>query len=382
VPSPYSPEASSHLRIVHVVTSLDPGGLENGVVNLANHLDPERFQTAIICLERVGAFRARLKANTSVECLEKEPGFRVGAVHRLRRLFWQFAPDVVHSHNIGPLIYSALALWSGPRKWSLLQGEHAELRPDEKTFRRLWMRRICYQACRRVHVVSAGLGEELASIGLSRKKISVTLNGVDLGRFCPVSPERRHDLRARHGIPENAFVLGVVGRFGELKRHVRLLESFDALAGAVPRLHLLIVGDGGPERARVLARMEASPFRGRITWAGFQLEPSLFNQMMDLLVIPSENEGLSNAMLEAMASGVPCLANTACGASEVIQDGVNGLLRTLQSPDALAAAIQEALLAPGLLASLGQSARETARLRFSLATMMETYSKLYREVAR
>lgn len=92
----------SRIRILHVVTSLEPGGLENGVVNLANGLDQNRFETGIICLERLGAFCDRLAGDVSVRSLDKLPGFKMPAVLDLVREIRNQSPDIIHTHNLGP----------------------------------------------------------------------------------------------------------------------------------------------------------------------------------------------------------------------------------------------------------------------------------------
>lgn len=379
-----SGESTGRVRhVVHLVTSLEPGGLENGVVNLANSLNPKRYRTSIVCLERLGEFCHRLNASVTVECLEKSPGFQWAIGRRLGRRLRKSQVDLLHTHNLGPLIYGLLASWGGQAPWEIIQGEHAELRPDETVFHRLWTRRLGYRRCAAVHAVSEGLRRELVElVGLDETRSRAILNGVDCNRFSPVLKEQQERERSESAIGVDEFVIGIVGRFGAFKRHDRLLEAFEALEGRVGgrRLHLLVVGDHGPEKERMTRAFKATPFAEQISWVGFQLDPAPHYRLMDLLVIPSENEGLSNAMLEAMASGVPCLAHPACGAAEVIRDGENGWLRSMESADALAGELASLVGEVGQVASAGLAARKTAEQRFSLSTMIEGYARLYEEV--
>ena len=374
--------ASRKMHIVQVVTSLEPGGLENGVVNLANGLDPERFQTTFVCLERVGDFAGRLNNGVRVICLDKPPGFRPQAVRELARIIRREQADIVHTHNFSPLIYGCLANVLGGCRAAVLQGEHGQLRPAEMTFKRRLLRHAGYLACRRIHTVSAGLKSDLVAQGFSGKKMEVILNGVDCGRFTAVPEERRAAIREAHGLDGDSVVIGIVGRFVALKGHARLIEAFGRLAADHPRLRLLIVGDHGPERDSILRQIEGSPVRERIVWTGYQKDTVDFYRMMDLLVVPSDSEGLSNVMLEAMACGVPCLAHPACGANEVIVDGENGLLREMSTPEALAAAISGIAFDAELLGRLAAGARQTADHEFSLAAMVKGYGKLYGEMCR
>ena len=381
-PNPISAQtkAPRRIQILHVVTSLEPGGLENGVVNLANQLDPLRFKTSIACLERVGEFAQRLGRDTELTCLEKPPGFRLSAIVELARMIARTRPDVIHTHNLGPLIYGTLANLASGNKAVVLQGEHAQLRPDEKTRKRRFIRKVCYRSCGMVHAVSGGLREDLTANGFANDKIRVILNGVDCVRFSPPGEEERNSLRKKHGLLQDGLVIGIVGRFGEFKGHARLIRGFEQLAEKHPRLQLLMVGDHGPEKDRVMELVAASPYRERIVWSGFQSEPADFYRMMDLLVVPSENEGLSNALLEAMACGVACVAHPACGANEVVVEGVNGMLRPMADAGQLATVIREAIADPLRLRELGIQARRTAEQGFSMTAMLSGYSRLYEEI--
>jgi len=384
-PAPAAPSASvtksDRIRILHLVTSLEPGGLENGVVNLANGLDPSRFHTTIACMERVGDFARRLRDDVKVVCLGKGPGFQFSTARLLARTIHSEQADILHTHNLGPLIYGSLAGVLARGRAAVLQGEHGQMRPAEMIPRRKWLRKAGYRVCSAVHAVSAGLRTDLVNHGFSGEKIRVILNGVDCTRFSPVPDEERALVRESWKIEKDAVVLGIVGRFVALKGHARLIEAFERLSVDHPRLRLLIVGDHGAERENILRKIDESPVKERIVWTGYQSETVDFYRMMDLLVVPSDSEGLSNVMLEAMACAVPCLVHPACGANEVVVEGINGLLREMGTPEALVSALGGVVADPALLAKLGAGARQTAEQRFSLASMVNGYSRLYEELA-
>jgi glycosyltransferase involved in cell wall biosynthesis len=334
---------------------------------------------SVCCLEREGAFAQRLPATHAVHVLHKPVGFSFRAVARLARLIAQTRPHIIHSHNLGPLIYGGLASGLG-LCCAILHGEHSLLRPDELQSRRLRQRRWLYRGCRKVHAVSSELRDQLAQVGLPAAKITVLPNGVDTEQF---APRDRAAARGQIGhVPENAFVVGTVGRFGAFKRHALLIEAFDELARQRPDAHLLIVGGGGPEEERVRARARASAASARIHFAGFQDRVTPYYQAMNLLVVPSVNEGMSNAILEAMACNVPVLAHTVCGSAEIITPGVDGLMADLKTVDALHAQLAAVAADSARLDLLGRAARETMVRRFSLGKMIENYRKMYRAVAR
>lgn len=365
----------SPLRILHVVFSLDAGGMENGIVNVSAALSPAEFEIHVCCLARGGEFVRRFPNPERVHVLGKKEGFSPGTVAAISRHIRSLSPDIVHTHNLGPLIYTVLAAPAAP----IVHGEHAELTPSELAPHRRLLRRFLYRRVKRVHTVSHSLRDSLVRQGLPGDRIDVIVNGVDTGRF---QPGDREAARRETGLPLDATILGLVGRFGYFKRHADLIAAFEELAPAHSRLALLFTGGGGPLEAETRRYAAASAFAARIHFAGFQLDPRPWIRSLDLLLLPSVNEGLSNALLEAMACGIPALAHTACGNGDVIRDTENGFLRDLSRVDRLRDALAEVLGQPNILPPLGRAARLTAEERFSLASMVEGYRRLYLQNAR
>lgn len=371
---------SRELCVVHVLDSLAPGGLENGVVNVARRLQGNGFDMRAACLRFKGDFADRMPNPDHVTVMGKLGGFTPQAVWNLRQHLIATRADVAHTHNLGTLVYAALATHGG-QLCPIVHGEHGQVQKQELNFKRLWQRRLLFRSCHQVHVVSASVRENLADLGLaSRNSIRVITNGVDCARFCP--PESKVAARAAIGLGANDQVIGIVGRLVALKRHRMLFEAFEAIAAGLPGLQLLVVGDGGDDREDIIRAMQEHPFSQRIHWVGHQNDLRPYYQAMDLLAAPSEIEGLSNAVLEAMASGVPVLAHSACGNSEVIQDGTNGFLRELNNAAILADELTAAMAAPEVLEVSGQKARQGAQLGFSMESMVAGYADLYRAAAR
>ena len=364
-------------RVLHLVNSLDPGGMENGVVNMAQKLGPVGFEIHVGCLEREGAFGAKLPEPRKIHLLGKRGGFSPATILRLHRLLRRLRPDLLHTHNLGPLIYGSLATLFGATL-PILHGEHSQLTAEERSPKRLRQRRLLYRGCRVVHCVSAGIQAELLRLGFPRKLLVLTMNGVDTRRF---EPGNRLAARERFGIPAQSVVIGIVGRFGPFKGHRILLDAFDLLAPLQPALHLLIAGCGGSEEAATAERVQGSPFRERIHWLGFQENPAGCYQALDLLALPSTNEGLSNAALEAMATGVPVLGNTGCGHEQIISHGRDGLVADLGNAALLARELALLLANPEKMKDYGARAKEKALAHFSIDAMAATYAELYRSVA-
>lgn len=365
------------MKILHVVNSLDPGGMENGVVNLTRGLEARGFESHVACLERRGAFSGRLPGSSKTFLLGKTRGFSPVAAWRLSRTIAQLRPDVVHSHNIGPLIYTGLARLLG-RRVPWVHGEHSQLTEEEQQPRRLRQRRRWYRGCHTIHTVSLAMREELIAFGFPAEKIVAIANGVDTERFAPGD---RIAARNAFSIPGDALCIGIVGRFGPFKRHLQLIEAFEKIVAQFPHARLLIAGGGGSEEATVTHRVEASPYRPLIHLLGFQADPRLCYQALDLLAVPSVNEGLSNVTLEAMASGVPALARSGCGHDQIITPGEDGWIESMESPEALARSLSEILAEPVRLVDFGRNARKKVTSVFSLTAMMTAYEQLYRAAA-
>jgi glycosyltransferase involved in cell wall biosynthesis len=364
-------------RVAHIVFSLEPGGMENGVVNLCNRLGPE-FASSVYCLRRRGAFADRLQPGVPVRMLGFPDRFTPLGVMRLGFALRKDRPHVVHTHNLGPLLYGALALRIAGLSTPLVHGEHSALSEADLKPRRLAQRRRFYRSAWAVHTVSNALVEDLRAHGLGHPRMRAVVNGVDAARF-HADTEARLRVREELGIPADAPVVGMVGRFGAFKRHALLLEAFASLGAEAGPMRLLLVGGGGPLEREVLARVSAHPHRDRIVATGFRPDPAPLYAAMDLLVVPSVNEGLSNALLEAMACGVPVLTHPACGAQEVVRSGVDGLVTALDSPEALAAALRAFLAERAAWRARGDRAQESVRGRFSLETMVFGYKSMYSE---
>ena len=363
------------LKVLHVVNSLDPGGMENGVVNIIRELSSE-FDFQVACLERRGPFVERLARPETAWVAGKKGGWSPLAAIRLATRIFQLRPDVIHTHNLGPLIYASLATFGGVTA-PILHGEHSQLTQEECSPRRMRQRKLLYRCCSKIHTVSRSQQVELLEKGF--KRIESVVNGVDANRFIPCP---KGAAKARLGFAADSLVIGIVGRFGAFKRHAELLEAFECLSASWPKLHLLIVGAGGPNEKPAKRQAEGLTSKDRIHFAGFQADTSFYYQAMDFLAVPSTNEGLSNAILEAMASGIPVLAQRACGNEEVISSGHQGIVMDLDSQESLIEGLRTMLAMNAQFAQWGKSAREKVAADFSLSRMMEKYALLYRAACK
>jgi glycosyltransferase involved in cell wall biosynthesis len=378
VPQKMITDGTRPLRILEVVDTLDAGGMEAQLVALMNRLDPERFQFHVASLRHPGVYAERLRGDIRLTALGKSEGFQPSAALKLHHLM-RMRFDLIHTHNWPALVYASLASFFG-RIAPILHGEHSQLNDAELTTKRLLLRRLLYRTCRSVHTVSAGQREELIHHRLHHPRLVALINGVDTCRFRPA--DRIH-IRNALGLPLDARLIGIVARFGTFKRHLALLEAFEALASKYPDVHLLMVGDGGPQKNAVTEAVARCAFGARIILAGHQPDPVPWYQALDLLAVPSSNEGLSNATMEAMSCGVPVLSNNICGARELIGEDEGGWVRDLSTIEKLTASLDDVLSMPkAAFVTKGDSARSRIESRFSWDGMAEAYARSFMDCAR
>jgi sugar transferase (PEP-CTERM/EpsH1 system associated) len=361
--------------IAHILHRLDYGGLENGVVNLINGLPPEMARHTVICMTDAADFRQRIRRpDVEVHQLHKRPGKDPAAYWRLWRLLRRLRPAVVHTRNTGVLDCQFIARLAGVGQ--RIHGYHGwdvgDLHGDNPRQQRL--RRLLDPLVSRYVVVSRQIGAWLeSSLGVDPDRIEQICNGVDTTRFSPAP-----DSGSR---PREPLVVGTVGRLQAVKNQALLVEAFGRLLARRPelasRLRLVLGGDG-PERSRLEAAIAAAGLGSQVVITGWRDDVPALLREFHVFVLPSLNEGISNTILEAMATGLPVVATDVGGNGELVEDGVTGFLVPSGDADALAGRLAAYADDPELLRAHGLAARRRAESEFSIRRMLERYENLYR----
>lgn len=209
---------------------------------------------------------------------------------------------------------------------------------------------------------------------LRADSIEVIHNGKDTEQF---RPERQDGLKRAWRLPADAVLFGVTSRISQRKGHRILLEALARLAPVESHIHLAIVG-AGPEQKRLERQIDELGIRDRVHWLGFRRDlPDLLSNF-DAFVLPSlaESEAFPNTLVEAMASGLPCIATDVCSVREILVEERSGLLVTPGNVAELAAAVRRLAADPGLRRRLGTEARQRVERDFSLeakTTELERY---------
>lgn len=368
---------SERITIMHALFSFSIGGLENGVVNLINGLDAHRYRHVIVCLANYDpVFLQRVKAdNISIHALHKRPGQDPRVWWRMWRLLRTHRPTVLHTRNFVSLELQLLGMLAGVR--GRVHGEHGwdvqDLDGSNRKYR--LARRVIGRVVHCFIALSKDLERYLLhDVGIAGDKVTQIYNGVDAQRF--VAPTR-DDQRG-------PLVVGTVGRMKTVKNQTLLCEAFLRLLARRPdllgRVTLKLVGDG-PLRRDCEAMVAAAGRQAQVEFVGDSAEVAEHMRDMDVFVLPSLAEGISNTILEAMASSLPVIATAVGGSPELVEDGHSGTLVASGDAEAMSAAIERYADDATLRARHGARGRALVEERYSLSRMIADYDAVYRRLA-
>jgi glycosyltransferase involved in cell wall biosynthesis len=359
--------AARPIRVLHVIHRVGDGGADHVLIRLANHSDPDRFQHTILALERGPGYEP---PRAGVRSLELPPDCSnvLGAMRVLGDDLARF--DVVHGWVAhASIVAAALAAAAGaPLVVRQPTNMEHELRWESRDAERYWRElRLAYGAAEAVIVPSPALVESTRRICGVDAPIVIP-NAIDVDRFVPW---RRRDRRG-------PFTLAFVGRLCHQKDPLTLVEALALLEDLVD-WRLQVYGEGSLGSA-MRDRLAALGLADRVTFAGFDrgwIEPSAG---IDAFVLPTRYEGMSNALLEAAAIGMPIVTTAIPENLAFLEPDVHAFMAPPDCAPALAEAIRHAAAEPDRAAACGARARERMR-SFSLSAMADAHEALYARLA-
>jgi glycosyltransferase involved in cell wall biosynthesis len=360
--------------IAHVLHSLEGGGTERTLLALLRAFDPNRFTHVVVPLREAGALATELPDHVACRPIRAKGTSRLTSL-ALGRTLGRIHASVVHARNSGTWVDSALACLLDGRM-RLVLGHHGFDRHDEFDRRTRLRARIGLWAGGRFTAVSRSSRDQLhqqASIPLDR--ITVLANGIDFARFSDIRPSIRREIREALGVRTEEVLVGIVGSLSPVKRHELLFDAVAALAPRVPNLKLVVAGDG-PYRGALEQAATTAGIAERTRFTGwFDDVPGLL-AALDLFVCCSAAEGMSNALLEAMAAGAAIIATAVGDNGRLIRDGIEGRILTDPGPAFLAAAMENLIRKPQTAGRFGEAARLRARA-FDFAKTVAAYETFY-----
>lgn len=370
--------------VAHVIHRLAIGGLENGLVNLINTMPPDRFRHAIVCLTDFTDFRQRIRRpDVEVFALGKQPGLDLSVHWRFWSLLRKLRPSIVHTRNLGTLEFQWVAAAAGVH--ARIHGEHGWDTVDlhGKNPRYIRLRRFTRAVVSHYIALSRDIQRWLIDTVRARPEhITQIYNGVDTDRFHPAADGAREGVLPAGFAGPRDVVFGTVGRLEPVKNTLHLIEAFIALADRAPalkpRLRLAVVGDGSL-RGPILERLAASGLQSQVWLPGARDDIPQVLRALDVFVLPSLNEGISNTILEAMASGLPVVATRVGGNPELVEADKSGFLPAGNDVGELAEALLRYAESTELRVLHGRRGRARVESHFSLAAMASAYLRTYDE---
>lgn len=368
-------------HVLHLLYRFSIGGLENVVVQLINGLPHDRFRHTVIALTDADpAFVARL-ARHDVEIIElhKPPGQPFKLYPRMFRLLRRLRPDVFHSLNLAALEFTPVAMVAGvPLRIHAEHGWDAH-DPNGSNVRYQRIRRFYSLFVNHYIAVSQDLFLYLdRKIDIPARRRALIANGVDTESFKPRTAPI--SVAGCPFEPGHLWLVGTVGRMQTVKNQPALARGFVRFLqqhpAAAERARLVMIGDGPlkPEVERILETAGVS----NLAWLpGARSDIADILRLLDCFVLPSEAEGTSCTLQEAMACGLPAIATAVGGTPQLVEEGATGLLVTPNADDELAAALWRYFNEPNVARAHGAAARQKALDRFALAGMIEHYDRLF-----
>lgn len=355
-------------RILFLIRSLGRGGAERQLVALAAGLKRSGWDVAVACFYAGGAFQRDLeRANVPVIDLGKRGRWHLlGFAKRLRRAFRDFDPDIVHGYlTVGNLL--ALASRLSNRRTRVVWGVRSSYIDRDRYD---WLSRLTFRlSCRMARFADAIIfnseagAAHHAALGYPAQRIRVVPNGIDTQRF-RFDPEGRMRLREAWAVPDDAVLVGVIGRLDPMKDHATFLHAAALLAARDPHWRFVCVGAGGDSgHGRTLVSLaDGLGLRDRLIWAGAADDMPAVYSALDIAASTSYGEGFPNTVAEAMACGRPCVVTDVGDSARIV--GPCGAVVAARDPAAFAAGLEKtrALLA---------RREEGSRLRVMARTRIE-----------
>jgi L-malate glycosyltransferase len=375
------------LRVSYLIDKLHRAGAQVHLGQLASSLDPGGFEPEVVCLLAGGPVADGLRRDgVPVDVLGLgrlyAPRALAGLLGLARRLRSRRV-DVLHTYLVSANVYGTLAgrlagvgaVVTSRRDMGFSRNRRLRLAEE-------W---LVNPLVDKVVAVSPAVAEATRrERGLRADQVVTIPNGVDLELF-DVARHPRPEARARAmrewGLAEDELAVGTLGHLSPVKGHADFLEAAARIVARYPRTRFLLVGDG-PLRAELEARARRLGLHERVVFAGESADVARVLALLDVVVLPSHTEGLSNVLLESMAMARPIVATSVGGNPDVLCDGTSGRLVPARDPAALAAAVVGLLEDPERARAMGSAARQAVERGFSRRRMVGAHEALYRELPR
>ena len=382
-------------NVLFVLDSLGLSGKTMTMAFVATHLDPRRFRS-IVCTfgKATGNLVEQLKASgIPIHHIACRDGIDWSAPLRLARLMRSFDCHVVQCYNPRPILYGGLAAKLAGVRGTVGSLSAFACQVPDRTYRflpqplatnsrrNIYRNRIAARLMRYLVTVSAPLGKRFCEYnGLTADKLRIIPYGADLSAVESVSAQEANDFRRALGFHSDEILIGSVGRLVAQKDYPTQLRAFAKAVAEVPRLRMVLAGDG-PLKADLVQMAQDLKISEQVSFIGHCERVPAFLRCLDIFVLASKFEPFGVALLEAKAAGVAIVATRVNEIPEVLSDGVSGLLSPAEDPESMSRLFVSLALNPEMRARLGKRANAEARARNSLDSVVSGYQELYHAIS-
>lgn len=365
------------IKVLHVVLSLEVGGLENGVVNLINNHETKMFQVDVLCLRKLGDLAKRI---TNDQCKIHFDGTSANsitaAILKVRRCCIKGNYDIVHTHSWGTLLTGYLGKIASKTP-VLVHGEHGTLWLDSWTHR--FVQKLIFRRVDLMLTVSNRLKQDICRLfQLEEDLILPILNGVDAQHFLP-KLEYKIEARKKLDLNENHFIIGTVGRLEPVKNYRELIEGFSLFAKNHKKAILIFIGDG-ELKSELEHQAKTLDVASQVRFLGLRDDVPSALSVLDVFALTSVKEGLSNSILEAMSCGLPVIASDVGGNSELVRPEETGYLYPLNDINQFSQLLLQLYNSENLRKQFSRQARTDVLQKYSLIAMVRQYEAQYKQL--
>lgn len=370
---------SRKINILQYIETSGPGGAETVLINLAGNLDRARFNPSVVIHRSDWLHEQLKKADIPTTIIPCEKSWDIGFLRKLVRTCREQKINIIHSHLFGAGLYACLAGFL--LRVPVITTFHNELFLPGSSERYLALKNMLIRnLAHKIVIVADFMKEDYISKGdYPADKMVTVYNGIEFDP--PGSADDLDEFRRELGVTEDDLVVGHVANFRPPKGHRYLLEAAAEVCRGNPRAKFMLVGEfgDGSIKSEVDSLIVKYQLESRIIMLGFRSDVSRLLKIMDIFVLPSISEGHPLSVVEAMAASKPVVATNVGGLPEIVINGETGFLVEPKDVGALRDKINLLLESRDLRETMGRKGRELVTGKFSLATMMKEYEKLFEE---
>lgn len=359
------------MKVLHVVLTLDVGGLENFIASLVAEYSG-CVESLIVCLETNGAV-GEMMAGVRIIELNKNKGLRFSLAVAISQIAKINKIDIIHTHNQLAHLYGSLGGFLS--RIPVVHTKHGRNAPH--SLKKSFLSKISSMFTTKIVAVSSDAADVCKRIEyVSSTKIMTILNGIDTHRF---TPGKSGYIVNELSIPQSVPLIGIVARLSIEKDHATLISACRLLKERGRSFCLVIIGDG-PLRNTLKEKVNHLHLDEYIHFMGMRYDIPILMRDLDIFVLSSITEGISLTLLEAMSCSIPVVATEVGGNPEVVIDCETGYLVPARNPELLAEKIEDLLENLTLRNRMGQAGRERVIETFSLSRAADQYFSLYQEI--